>query len=128
VASDARGKGVLTIPPAAGRYRFSCDLMVSYYRYEISAAILKTDQDFDPRKIKGLPEPHPKRRGAGQLRDAAGRSAVVEEGDVVVDSGQATFVFPPHRSRVQTRKKPCRNICTSKALQVPPDGLEPSTL
>ena len=97
VASDARGRGVLTIPATAGRYRFSCDLMVSSYSYEIPAAILETDKDFDPRKIKGVPEPHPERRGAVRLRDAAGRSAVVDGVDVLVDAGQAVLRFTAKR-------------------------------
>jgi hypothetical protein len=98
VTSDARGKGVLTVPAIAGRYRFSCELMSSNYSYEIPFAILESDKDFDPRRIKGVPEPDPEVMGAVRLRDAAGRSAVVEGVEVLVEAGQAVLRFPAQKT------------------------------
>src|SRR5262249_34327279 len=90
--SNANGKAVLTIPTAAGRYRFTCYLPITPSRYEIPPANLDIDQDFDPRRIQGVPEPV-KERKAVRLRDAAGRSAVVEGAEVRVDAGQAVVRF-----------------------------------
>jgi hypothetical protein len=89
---DASGKAVLTIPTAAGRYRFTCGLMTSPSRHEMPPANLDIDQDFDPRRIQGVPEPL-KERKAVRLRDAAGRSAVVEGAEVRVEAGQAVVRF-----------------------------------
>jgi RNA polymerase sigma factor (sigma-70 family) len=89
---DARGKAVLTIPRTGGRYRFGCGLMSSPSRDEIPPAILEIDQDFDPRRVQGAPEPVPGRK-AVRLRDAAGRTAVVEGAEVVVEAGQAGLRF-----------------------------------
>ena len=94
VAGDPRGKAVLTVP-SAGRYRFACGLSRSY---EIPAAHVEMEKDFDPRRIKGMPEPVAERKGAVRLRDAAGRTAVVDgtvDGvEVVVEAGQAVLRFP----------------------------------
>jgi RNA polymerase sigma factor (sigma-70 family) len=54
---DARGKAVLTIPTAGGHYRFTCGLLPSPSPYDIPAANLEIDKDFDPRHIQGKPEP-----------------------------------------------------------------------
>jgi RNA polymerase sigma factor (sigma-70 family) len=93
---DARGKTVLTIPRAGGRYRFACGLRTFPSRYEIPPANLEIDQDFDPRRVQGMPEPLPERK-AVRLRDAAGRAAVVEDADVVVEAGQAVLRFRARR-------------------------------
>ncbi|MGI8979729.1 MAG: hypothetical protein ACR2FY_10920 [Pirellulaceae bacterium] len=97
VACDAAGKAVLTIPAAITRYRFNCEPRHSPDSYEIPAANLKIDKDFDPRKIKGGPEPVPEVKGAVRLRDAAGRTAVVEGVDVLVEAGQAVLRFPAQK-------------------------------
>jgi hypothetical protein len=92
VGCDARGKAVLTVPADVGRYRFSCDLMQAPSRYEIPSANLEIEANFNPRRIKGAAEPIPERKAA-RLRDAAGRSAVVEGVEVLVDAGQAVLRF-----------------------------------
>jgi RNA polymerase sigma factor (sigma-70 family) len=89
---DARGKAVLTIPTAGGRYRFTCGLLPSPSPYEIPAANLEIDKDFDPRHIQGKPAPVAD-RNAVRLRDAAGRVAVAEGVQVVVETGQAVLRF-----------------------------------
>ncbi len=96
MTGDARGKAVLTIPPAGGRYRFACGLPASPGRHEIPPANLEIDDHFDPRQIQGVPEPLADRK-AVRLRDAAGRSAVVERADVVVEAGQAVLRFQAQR-------------------------------
>jgi hypothetical protein len=92
VTGDVRGKAVLTIPPAGGHYRFGCQLMASPWRYEIPPANLEIDKDFEPRQIKGVPEPLTERK-AVRLRDTAGHAAVVEGAEVVIDAGQAVLRF-----------------------------------
>jgi hypothetical protein len=90
--ADAHGKAVLTIPPAGGHYRFNCGLPVFPSRYEIPAANLEIDHDFDPRRITGNPE-RLAGRNAVRLRDEAGRAAVVEGMEVAVDAGSAVLRF-----------------------------------
>jgi RNA polymerase sigma factor (sigma-70 family) len=92
VTGDARGNAVLTIPTAGGHYRFSCGLPHSPYGYEIPTVNLEIDTNFDPRQIKGPPEPLTERK-AVRLRDAAGRVAVVEGAEVHVEAGQAVVRF-----------------------------------
>jgi RNA polymerase sigma factor (sigma-70 family) len=92
VIGEVSGKGVLTIPTAAGHYRFAGGLMTSPSRYEFPAADLDIDEGFDPRRIQGVPEPL-KERKAVRLRDAAGRSAVVEGAEVRIEAGQAVLRF-----------------------------------
>jgi hypothetical protein len=92
VCGDARGKAVLTIPPKGGNYRFGCLLLPSPSPYEIPAANLEIDKDFDPRRIQGKPEPLADGK-AVRLRDVAGRVAVVEGAEVVVEAGQAVLRF-----------------------------------
>jgi len=90
--SDARGKGVLTVPPD-GRFQLVCGLSHAPRGYEIAAADVIMDKGFDPTKIKGMPEPDLERRGAKRLRDEAGRSAVVDGVEVLVVEGQAVLRF-----------------------------------
>ena len=92
--TDVRGRGVLTLPSAGSSHRLICYLMHAHASYEIPAAEIEMDKGFDPRKIKGAPEPHPERRGAVLLKDAAGHSAVVDGVDVLVDAGPAVLRFP----------------------------------
>jgi hypothetical protein len=99
VIGDARGKAVLTIPTAGGGFRFVCWFTTSSSRYEIPAANLEIDKDFDPRQIKGVPEPLVERK-AVRLRDTAGRAAVVAGAEVVVEAGQAVLRF--HAQRIPT--------------------------
>jgi RNA polymerase sigma factor (sigma-70 family) len=99
VTGDARGKAVLTIPAAGGSYRFRCGLMDSSAHYEIPPVNLEIDKGFDPRQIKGVPEPQAQRK-AVRLRDTAGRSAVVEGGEVLVEAGRAVLRF--HAQRIPT--------------------------
>ncbi|MGI8977959.1 MAG: hypothetical protein ACR2FY_01910 [Pirellulaceae bacterium] len=89
---DADGKSVLTIPTTGGRYRFTCGLMASPDNYDIAPANLEIDKDFDPREIKGAPEPIAERK-AVRLHDAAGRSAVVEGAEVHIEAGEAVLRF-----------------------------------
>ena len=96
VTGDARGKAVLTIPAAGGSYRFSCGLRDSPNRYEIPPFNLEIDKGFDPRQIKGVPEPQAEPK-AVRLRDTAGRSAVVEGAEVLVEGGRAVLRFHPQR-------------------------------
>lgn len=95
---DARGKAVLTVPSATGRYLFRCDPMLSPSIYEIPLATLEMDKDFDPRKIKGGPEPVAEVRGSVRLRDTADRAAVVEGVEVLVEGGQAVLRFPAKKT------------------------------
>ena len=95
---DARGKAVLTVPSSTGRYHFKCSPMSSPSIYEIPFAVVKMDKDFDPQKIKGGPEPVAEVRGSVRLRDTAGRTAVVEGVDVLVEGGQAVLRFPAKKT------------------------------
>jgi RNA polymerase sigma factor (sigma-70 family) len=99
VEGDARGKAALTIPAAGGSYRFSCGLMDSPNRYEILPANLEIDKGFDPRQIKGVPERQAEPK-AVRLRDTAGRSAVLEGAEVLVEGGRAVLRF--HAQRIPT--------------------------
>jgi RNA polymerase sigma factor (sigma-70 family) len=92
VTGDAQGKAVLTIPHVGGHYRFGCGLATSPSHYEIAPANLEIDQDFDPRQVKGMVEPLAERK-AVRLRDSAGRSAVVEGAEAVIQAGQAVLRF-----------------------------------
>lgn len=89
---DARGKAILTIPTAGGRYGISCGLMTSPSPYDIPTAKLEIDEDFDSRQVNGVPEPLAERK-AVRLRDTSARSAVVEGVEVVVEAGQAELRF-----------------------------------
>jgi hypothetical protein len=94
VQGDGRGKGVLTIPTAGGHYQFSCLPTLGQSPYEVLPAKLEIDKGFDPRQIKGNPQAQGK---TVRLRDAAGRSAVVEGAEVVVEAGQAVVRFGAKR-------------------------------
>ncbi len=90
---DLAGKAVLTIPTGGGKFGFAGGLLEPYRRYEFPPATLDVDAGFDPRDVRGKPEPVPG-RPAVQLRDGAGRTAVVEGVEVAVDGGQAVIRFP----------------------------------
>ncbi len=90
VTGDAQGKGVLTIPPDGGTYRFTALLLPSPARYEAAPALLEVDPGFDPRHVRGEPVPD---RDAVRLRDEAGRGATVKGAQVVTEKGQAVLRF-----------------------------------
>lgn len=92
VTGEARGKGVLTVPPD-GRFQFACGLVHAPRSYEIPTADVMMEKGFDPTKIKGMPEPDAEHRGAKRLRDEAGRSAVVNGVEVLVEEGRAVLRF-----------------------------------
>jgi len=100
VAGDTRGKAMLTLPMAGGRYGIGCGIMKdSPSSYEIHSATLEIDQGFDARQIKGGPEAFLE-SNAIRLRDGAGRTAVIDGAEVRVDAGQAVLRF--HAKRVPT--------------------------
>jgi RNA polymerase sigma factor (sigma-70 family) len=88
VTGDAEGKAVLTIPTSGGRWGFDCNSMVYSSRAQFPHANLEIEKDFDPQQIQGAPEPVPERK-AVRLRDAAGRTALVEGAEIVVQAGEA---------------------------------------
>jgi RNA polymerase sigma factor (sigma-70 family) len=92
VMANARGKGILTIPTAGGRYRFGCMATEFPSRYETLPVNLEIDKGFDPRQIKGVPEPQAEGKSV-RLRDAAGRSAVIDGAEIHVEAGQAVLRF-----------------------------------
>jgi protocatechuate 3,4-dioxygenase beta subunit len=89
---DAEGKAVVTLPPTGIRYFIDCYLSSLPSPYELPKASLEIDAGFDPRRVQGVPEALPERK-ASRLRDAAGRTAVVEGVEVAVESGQAVLRF-----------------------------------
>jgi RNA polymerase sigma factor (sigma-70 family) len=92
VNGDLEGKAVLTLPVVGGRWTGACSLMTNPSPFEIPQVKLEIDKDFDPRQIKGSPESVPERK-AVRLRDAAGRSAIIEGVEVAIDGGEAVLRF-----------------------------------
>jgi RNA polymerase sigma factor (sigma-70 family) len=91
--TNDQGHAVLSLPPGGGRYRLSCYLGKVHRQYDGERSIrLETDKDFDPRQVIGNPEPLPEGKG-WRLKDAAGRTAVVQGGAVSVEKGQAVLRF-----------------------------------
>jgi RNA polymerase sigma factor (sigma-70 family) len=112
--SDARGKAVLTLPLAGGRYRFTCGFPVFPNPYEIPPVNLEIDKDFDPRQVRGAPETVNDRK-AVRLRDAVGRAALVEGAKVVVEAGQVVLRF-------EARPIPAANAIILRGAAVDEDG------
>jgi hypothetical protein len=92
VRGDAQGKAVLTIPPTGGTYLFSCTLAGVQGPYVVKPSNVEIDPGFDPRRLRGAPEPVPERK-AVRLRDAAGRKAVIDGADVGIEDEQAVVRF-----------------------------------
>src|SRR5205807_673067 len=82
----------LTVRGPAARYRIAWGLGTGPSRDEIGRAILEIGRDFDPRQMKGMVEPLAERK-AVRLRDSAGRGAVVEGAEAVIQAGQAVLRF-----------------------------------
>lgn len=107
---NEKGQAVLALPPTGGTFR--CNAALGGYQplLQFTQAKLDLAPAFDPNRLAGPPELIPGRK-AVKLTDAAGRTAIVEDVEVVVDNGQAVLRFvgtpvdPKQTNRVTLRAR-----------------------